>query len=217
MSCGFWNLKAWKFTAIMPRLNNSHEQKVLLKAAIRKIGQGVLSIPESGAVFRWRHTDTNNVIQISPYLECPKGYSTCICMWAALHPKQSVLLCSDCPPFVLTCWKETGSVNFTCKSTVCTSSHVFHCTATLPYTQFMSARIHFFPNVRCISRNTSVPNHTSRALQVGEKDVTITAVPVLCNSTELHQSYSSTQSCQNDLWFNPFTTNELVEDTSKTC
>jgi hypothetical protein len=136
MSCGFLNLQAWKFTAIMPRLNNSHEQKVLVIAAIRKIGQGVRSIPESGAVFRGRNKVTNNVIQISPYLECPQGYSTCICMWAALHPKQRVLLCSDCPHSVFTCWKETDSVNFTCRSPVCT--------ATLPYTQLMSARIHFF-------------------------------------------------------------------------
>jgi len=47
----------------MPRLNNSHEQKVPVVAAIRKIEHGVSFIPERGAVFRGRNMDTNIVIK----------------------------------------------------------------------------------------------------------------------------------------------------------
>jgi len=47
----------------MPRLNNSHEQKVPVVAAIRKIEHGVSFIPERGAVLRGRNMDTNIVIK----------------------------------------------------------------------------------------------------------------------------------------------------------
>jgi hypothetical protein len=43
----------------MPRLNNSHEQKVPVVAAIPQIEQGVSFVPERRAVFRGRNMDTN--------------------------------------------------------------------------------------------------------------------------------------------------------------
>jgi coproporphyrinogen III oxidase len=83
-------------------------------------------------------------------------------------------------------------------------SLVFHCRNPTLYT--VHVRVFIFTNVKRISRNISAQwNHTGRALQAVYEDRKLTAMPVLCNSTELHQGYCSTpQSCQNDLWFKSF-------------
>jgi hypothetical protein len=43
----------------MPRLNNSHEQKVSVVEAIRNIEHGVSLVPERAPVLRGRYMDTN--------------------------------------------------------------------------------------------------------------------------------------------------------------